>query len=64
MLRAARGLPEFRNIQNNVTEHRLIKMAFLQLAPLRYGNIASSTKCIAYLKLAFSYRGIGLFLFM
>ena len=40
------------------------KMDFLLLAPLRYGNIASSTKSIAYLKLAFSSRGIGLFLFM
>ena len=39
-------------------------MAFVQLAPLRYGNIASSTKSIAYLKLEFSSRGIGLFLFM
>ena len=34
-------------------------MDFLLLAPLRYGNIASSTKSIAYLKLAFSSRGIG-----
>ena len=42
----------------------LFKMNFLLLAPLRYGNIATSTKCIAYLKLAFSSRGIVLFLFM
>lgn len=39
-------------------------MDFLLLAPLRYGNIASSTKCIAYLKLAFSSRGIVLLLFI
>ena len=39
-------------------------MDFLLLAPLWYGNIAISTKSIAYLKLAFSSRGIGLFLFM
>ena len=62
MLRAARGLPEFRNIENSVTEQRL-EWTFL-LAPLRYGNIASSTKSIAYLKLAISSRGIGWFLFM
>ena len=58
MLRAARGLSEFRNIQNSVI------MDFLLLAPLRYRNIASSTKSIAYLKLAFSSRDIGLFLLM
>ena len=31
----------------------LFKMYFLLLFPIRYGNLASSTKCIAYLKLAF-----------
>ena len=35
-------------------------MDFLLLAPLRYGNIASSTNCMAYLKLAFSSGGIYL----
>jgi len=63
VLRAARGLPEYRK-KSKQRYGTLFKMDFLLLAPLQSGNIASSTKCIAYLKLAVFSRGIALLLFM